>query len=38
MSATLSEDVQALKRMVLHNAVGVMENIWEPQIQTILYQ
>lgn len=27
MSATLSEDVRALKRMVLHNAVSVMENI-----------
>lgn len=26
MSATLSEDVKALKRMVLHNAVSVMEN------------
>lgn len=30
MSATLSEDVRALKRMVLHNAVSVMENISEP--------
>lgn len=29
MSATLSEDVRALKRMVLHNAVSVMENTRE---------
>lgn len=36
MSATLSEDVRALKRMVLHNAVSVMENTSEPHTHLYL--
>lgn len=35
MSATLSEDVRALKRMVLHNAVSVMENTQDYKFRLI---